>query len=491
MVASLLDLPVACARYPPVLDLPQLVAQIPLLESALAGSKSLQIQWLAPDKIGYLPLAAGWWLGGATLGPRLGLVFAIVLSVLAVFVLARRLGAPVEHGALASVFVLSRPLHVGLLNFTVGMLPFFLWIDELRRPFPGSTWRRSVVRAFVFGWILYFSHALLLASAAGLTLVAGIRRRPDWHGLTARLLGLAPSFTAATVWYLHIAQAGWRSHPHWILSPLQRLSEPRVWRLYLLGSVQGWEEPLILLALLTWAALCLAGRRGLRDHPRPALPWRFVGCMLIVAWLGPEGVGDTFFFAQRWVPLAAILALLALPRARIRRGLAAAFALVVVLAWSATVSAAWRRFDREEMSGFREALAAIPVRAHLLTLDYLRISPRFFVLPFFQMGAYAQLERGADPASSFADLPTSPVVYRPLPREVPWTRRLENFPLALRKGDLRYFDQLLLHADLNTRDRLVERFSGLAVVAGKDSWWLLSIGRPRRLDPKDPGGERP
>ena len=475
IAALLLVAPVAWARYPPVLDLPQLVSQARLFGEALGGSSTYRIQWFAPDKIGYFPILLGWWMGGAAWGPRLGLALSIVLGAGAVFVLARRVGTPPEHGALAAAFVLARPLHVGLLNFVVGTLPFFLWIDELRQPVGRRDGRRAAGRAFLFGWALYFSHALLLAGAVGLTLVAAMRRRPEWRGLAARLSGLGPAFLACALWYLHLARQGWRSHPHWILGPVERLTEPRAWRLYLLGSVRGPEEPLILAALALWAVLCLAGagKRALPDATSPLL--RFAGCMLGVAWLFPEGIGDTVFFAQRWAPLAAILVLLALPRAPIRRGLAAGFALALIVAWSATVSAAWRGFDREEMPGFGTALAAVPAHARLLTLDFLRISPRFFALPFFQMGGYAQIERGAEPASSFADQPTSPVVFRHLPRPVPWARRLENFPLALGTGDLRYFDDVLLHADPDTRDRFLARFPGLTPAAGAGNWWLLSV----------------
>jgi hypothetical protein len=488
---SALALPVLLVRRPPVLDLPQLTAQIRLLDRVIAQGGDEVVQWLAPDKIGYLPVAVGWWLGGATWGPRLGLALAILLGIAAVFLLARRVGAPPEHAALASIFVLARPLHVGLLNFVVGTLPFFLWLDELRRPVAPKGGRRAAWRAFLFGWALYFSHALLLAGAFGLTLAMFVRRRPDVRGLGARLAGLAPALVACGVWYGELASAGWRSHPHWILDPLQRLLEPRAWRLYLLGSVQGPEEPLILGALVLWAALCIFGARGRRWPTASAPLATFGGLMLGVSWLAPEGIGDTVFFAQRWAPLAAIVALLALPRARVSRRLAALFACAVVVGWSSTLSAAWRGFDRQEMRGFDEALAAMPRGAHLLTLDFQRISPRFFALPFFQMGGYAEIERDAALASSFADLPTSPVVHRDLPRPVPWTRRLENYPLGLKASDLGYFDHVLLHADPEMRDRLVTRFPVLSVAAGDGFWWLLSVRAAIEPPAAPPSGSVP
>ena len=490
-VAGLFAVPAFLVRYPPVLDLAQLTSQVRLFDRCLAGADGWAIQWLAPDKIGYLPVAVGWWLGGAVWGPRLGLALGIVLGVGAVFLLARRVGAPVEHAALAAVFVLGRPLHVGLLNFVVGSLPFFLWIDELRRPVARGEGRRALLWAFGFGWLLYFSHALLLAGAIGLTLVAALGRRPDWRGLALRLAGLAPAFAACALWYRGLAAAGWKSHLHWIFGPGQRLVEPRVWRLYLLGAVQGPEEPLLLAALVLWALLCVAGARGREWPPASAPLLRFAACMAAVAWLFPEGVGNTVYFAQRWSPLAAILALLALPRARVRPRLAAGFALAVVVSWSAVLGAAWRGFDRQEMRGFGAALASLPAGSHLLTLDFLRITPRFFTLPFFQMGGYAEIERDAVLASSFADLPTSPVVYRHLPRAIPWTPRLENYPLGVTANDLWYFDAVLLHADPDTRDRLVTRLPALSVTNGDGFWWLLSVRRgPSPFDAAPPGGSR-
>jgi hypothetical protein len=483
LVAVLLAAPALVVRYPPVLDLAQLTSQVRLFDQVLGGLSGYSIQWLAPDKIGYLPVAAGWWIGGADWGPRLGLAFAIAIGVGAVFLLARRVGAPLEHAALAAVFVLGRPLHVGLLNFVVGSLPFFFWIEELRCPVARGGGSRALLRAFIFGWLLYFSHALLLAGALGLTLVAAWRRRPDLRTLALRLAGLTPAFVACAIWYRGLAAAGWKSQMHWILGPGQRLLEPRVWRLYLLGVVQGPEEPMLLAAVAIWALLCVAGTRGRPWPPASGTLLRFAACMAAVAWLFPEGVGNTVYFAQRWAPLAVILALLALPRARVRRRLASVFALAVVVSWSAVLGASWRGFDRQEMRGFPATLAKLPKGARVLTLDFLRITPRFLFLPFFQMGGYAEIERDAVPATSFADLPTSPVVHRELPRDVPWTPRLENYPLGLAASDLRYFDDILLHADPETRDRLVARFPVLSVAAGDGFWWLLAVRPPGSAAP--------
>ena len=484
-VTAALVLPLLRARYPPVLDLAQLVGQVRLLGEALGGSGTLRIQWLAPDKIGYFPLAVGWWVGGATWGPRLGLALAIAAGIAAVFLLARRLGAPAEHAALASIFVLARPLHVGLLNFVVGSLPFLLWLDELRRPVVRGQERATALRAFLFGWALYFSHALLLLGAAGVTVIAAVRRRPDWRGLAVRGIALVPALSAGVFWYLGLAAAGWRSRPHWVLSPLDRLLEPRLWRLYLLGSVQGPEEAMLLGALALWALLCLAGARGrIRPEARPLT--RFAFCLLAAAWLLPEGFGDTYYFAQRWAPLAAIVGLLALPRARVRPRLAAGFALAVVVSWSAVLGAAWSGFDRQEMRGFDAALEAVPTGVHLLTLDFERLSPRFFVLPFFQMGGYAEIERGAVLAWSFADQPTSPVVHRQLPRRIAWTPRLEIYPQRVRARDFRHFDDVLLHADPALRDRVLGQFPELSTRAGGGFWWLLSVRHDPPQEDADP-----
>src|SRR5512143_2202321 len=69
---ALAALPVATVRYPPILDLPQQLAQIDLAGRALGAEASVyRIQWWQPDKVAYPLLALARFAGGEAWGPRL------------------------------------------------------------------------------------------------------------------------------------------------------------------------------------------------------------------------------------------------------------------------------------------------------------------------------------------------------------------------------------------------------------------------------------
>ena len=192
----------------------------------------------------------------------------------------------------------------------------------------------------------------------------------------------------------------------------------------------------------------------------------------------PDTLGDTTLFSQRWMPWACIMGLLALPPAGVARRWRLGAAIAVVASQAIVTSYFWHRFDRLEMSGFRECLAAVPDHSRLLELDFVRFSPtiRMRLGPTFQMAAYAQLDRDVTLGYSFADAPTSLVVFKHGDWPWPWTRMLELRPELLQPGDLDYFDYILLHAHESTRRLIGDRIGRLKAVAGHDSWWLYRVG---------------
>ncbi len=201
------------------------------------------------------------------------------------------------------------------------------------------------------------------------------------------------------------------------------------WSYWALGGLRGPWESVLLLALVAWAVWTL----------RPANPKRKEGDAWLarlallfwaLTWVVPDTLGDTTLFSQRWMPWACIMGLLALPPAGVARRWRLGAAIAVVASQAIVTSYFWHRFDRLEMSGFRECLAAVPDHSRLLELDFVRFSPtiRMRLGPTFQMAAYAQLDRDVTLGYSFADAPTSLVVFKHGDWPWPWTRMLELRP---------------------------------------------------------------
>lgn len=476
LLAALLVLtvgPPLAARYPPILDLAQQAAQVRLFDRALEDPDGLyRIQWSGPNKLSYPILAAALAIGGASWGPRLGLIACAALFVAAIVVLGRRFRRPPEHAALAAVFLYSGSYYGGFLNFVVGAAAFAWWLIE-QAELPERPDRRAWLRLTLAAVALYLCHALWLAAAGFALLVAGSRRawrRPVGVGL----LALAPFVLATAFWYASLADTRWSAGLRYDSTPWQRLARVELWSTFPLGGLRGPWEPGLELAVLAWALFCLRPsnrRRGDSDRwlARLALGFALLSPLL------PDAVGDTAILDHRWAPWAVILGLLALPPPGLPRRWAALAPLVLVVAHTVVTARVWRAFDREEMAGFASALAAVPDGARLLELDFARWSPRFWAPPTYHAAAYAQLDREVTIGYSFAGVPSSLVVFREGDWPWPWTRGLEHHPEQLAPTDLDHFDFVLLHA-AEPMQRAIARHTGrLEPVTGAESWRLHRV----------------
>ena len=180
-----------------------------------------EIQWLNPNKLSYPILAVGMWIGGTQWGPRLGLLGCGIVFVGSLLWLAKRLGRPLEHAALASVFLYSACYYAGLLNFLVGALPFALWVGEIGGQDREEPELRRFARLFGIALLLYLSHALWLAIAGLMLLFPGARcrrARTLWLGG----LALTPFLLATLVWYAGLADRRWGLQAKYYIPPLQR-----------------------------------------------------------------------------------------------------------------------------------------------------------------------------------------------------------------------------------------------------------------------------
>jgi len=467
-VVFLLVAPLAVARYPPVLDLAQQSAQTRLLRQALEHPEGpYEIQWSSPNKLSYPLLAMAMAIGGVEWGPRLGLLACSACFVAGIFWLTKRLRRPWEHALLASVFAYSSALYGGFFNFLVGALFFAIWLGLQSAEEPEADGRRWV-KLFAAAIGLYLSHVLWLAAAAYLVVVVG-PRHGSWRERLRGLLVLSPLVAATALWYFSLRDDRWGTRVRYEVSLLDRLAD---WHAWLLGGLRGRTEIVLLLGIGIW--LAFGFRRG---NPQRGEGDRWLAkvalALLALCLVLPEMIGDTTLLFVRFGPWAAVCAVLACPPP----GWRARWHLLVpgaaVLAFALVTTTAWREFDRKEMAGFGESLAAVPDRSSLLELDFVRFSRKFWLSPFFQNSAYAQLDREVRIGYSFASTPSSLVVYKTLGWTFPWTRGLEMHPEWLAPSDLDQFDYVLLHANELLTRRMSEQIFAAQPVAGNGDWHLF------------------
>lgn len=453
--AAAVAVPFLAVSIPPIADLPQQSAQIRLLAEAVGeGGGELVVQWWHPNKLGYLPLAAGWAVAPPLAAGRVGMLLLGVLWVGAVHGLARAAGRPAGSAAVASLFFFNHVTYWGFLNFLAGFPVFCLGLVLLhrrgRRP---AAWRELPWTLSVAA-LLYSAHVLWLAASLLLLAGWGLRHRWRLRSWVLRLLPFLPFLALVAVWYPTFTAGGFDSETTWGRSPLGRLHPG--WLLNsAFGGLHGGAETAVAVAVLLWLALgAWPRRRGYESEgdadgePERRVDGGLLAAglfFLLLALVLPGVHQHTIFFASRWLPVAAALLVLAVPAPPLRPALRLAFPLLLVAALSAATTAAWIGFERAELAGLHRALDRLTAEGRLLGLDFVRTSERIRGYPYYHLYAYGQVLRGVDLARTFADEASSLVVHRDLPRSYPWTPGLDWRARKVRRSDVPHFRQILIH----------------------------------------------
>lgn len=464
--------PFLAVTFPPITDLPQQTAQVRLLGEALAGSEAYEVQWLHPNKLGYLPLAIGWWIAGPLAAGRAGLVALALLWVAAVHVLARSTGRPPAAAMLVTVFFFSHPTYWGFLNFLVGFPAFVLWYLLVSKLGPRVGWRGGTLLVAA-SFLLYSAHVLWLAAAMIWLVAASLLDGRPVAEVLRRLGWLLPALVAVGAWYSAFTASGMDERTFWGRPPWVRLSPS--WMLpAILGGLKGGTEAVVVLVVLGWCLLGLVQHRGelaAAGDKRLAL----VGLAFFAAALAlPEVHRHTIFFAARWIPSAAVFLVLACPAPRLRPAFAIGVPALVVVTFVTATAAAWTGYEQEELAGLSESLEALPEDPAVLGLDLVRTSPRIHAFPYYHLFAYAQVLRGGELNRSFADDASSLVVFPELPWKYPWTDRLDWRPELFRVSDRDYFDYVLVHAGAQGHGFFL-RDPNLEVLTGDRPWRLYRV----------------
>jgi len=460
------------APYLPFTDLPQHAAAIATLR-----------HWGDPQWKGqeYFALALGrsqyllYYLAGALLAFPLGtaeranlvLLSATALAFpLALRSLLRAVRADERLALFAAPLFWSQSLLIGFFNY-LAALPLLLWglslaVRDAQDPRPRRTALLAAVAVALF--YLHLSAFLLFAPAALVAWLA-LGRRPRALLWIVPAAALALAFLATSP-VVHPATVGWTQ-------PMSVLFEPPGNALRnlpgaLLDIWPGSYDEIVLLALLAAAAL-LAWPQTRDPDARPLLrgvaaAWCALAALLYLAF--PVSIGWLWQLNERYAIAFALLAALLL---RPARGLRGALPLLLVAAaslFSAGLAAGQIRGFTREVDGFDAVLEAAAPGRRLVSLVYDHDSAWAKFSPYLHFGSYYRARKGGVASFSFAELPQSPLLYRPEtvpPRKPPhW----EWEPWRFRNDvDGLYYDYILVRGSLDP----------LARAGAGPTWHILSL----------------
>lgn len=467
-------IPFLVVRWAPITDLPQHVAQIPLLLDALGNPDSpYAVQWLTPYSLVYAIIGVCWLLFGSIEAGKIALLAIGLISTIALHATAARRGRPVATAVLLSVLFFSQVTYWGFYQFALGWPAFLLWLEIVRREYRSVAGEIAALAAC--SALLYVSHVLWLGVAIGWLAIGDLIFRRRWKSMAYRLAAVIPVLALVAIWYPTLAEYGFDSNTIWTLNPLERIIS-LVWLFTAtLGGLFGPVDYIVYAALILWAIAGIAQHwKKLRFSVDVELV--LLGSLFIlVALCLPDCVQRTINFAKRWIPFGTALLLLGLPAPRIRHPLVPGIIAGLVLAvYCAMTAASWVRFEETEMTGFTHALERLPRTQRVLSLDFVKHSEILRGRPFMQAFAYGQVLKGGTLNFSFADFGPSLVRYKE-PREIPWSESLEWYPSTFdKKKDLRYFDYVLIN-DTGSLHQSAIRAPELEPVTHRERWRLYRV----------------
>ncbi len=470
---ALAVLPILLTPFPPSTDLPQHIAQVRLFKEALANPAGpYVIQWAAPNTLIYWLLLGLWALLPVEFIARAALILIVLAWVTSIHWLAMKKGRSQAAAVAASLLVFNQSFYWGFLNFLVGFPVFVIWFklvsDDARR----ITWKRWTALA-VMSFLLYGSHALWVAAGGVVLVLFGVLQKIRPRVLLLRISTMVPVGIVAMIWYPNMSAArsgaGFDVAAHWapFFDRLGSFLDAAF------GGVRGPVETVAFVFVLLWAGLSIyqnaARLRTQVDRDLLAVALFFAAVVLVF----PDKFANTIFFSSRWFPAAMVFLLLALPAPRLRGVSVKAVALAVAAVFFLNATFFWRKYDRVELSGFRESLDSIPASSRVLGLDLVKESEFIKGRPFLQIFAYAQVYHGGELSFSFAEHYSGLVAYR-IKRESKWTPGLDWHASKVKRSDFTSFDFVLVGGDA-TDFGILGKFGELAPVTATGNWRLYRI----------------
>jgi len=442
----------------PFTDLPQHVAAIGTLRHWWDPVwKSREYFTLALGQTQYLL----YYLLGAALAFPLGTAERanlVLLSLVAVAfpfslrALLKALRGDTRLALFACTLFWSQSLLIGFFNY-LAALPLTLWALALALREAEAPSRRTLLLlagAAVALFYLHLSAFVFFAPAAALASVAMPRLAPlrEWP---RRLAWAAPVAVLAVLWLVnspvvHPQSVGW-NQPMGVYweepgAALRNVVDA------LLDIWRGPEDEWCLLALLAAAAVLAWPQR--RDPDEQSWRRGMVAAWVVLAGLlylaFPISIGWMWQLNERYVLLLALLAPALLRPARGARG-AAPLLLVAAtgLFAAATAFGNARAFDRE-VGPFDSVLARAQPGRRLIGMMFEQNSRYAKFSAFLHFQAYYRARMGGVASFSFAELPQSPLRYRPENAPPPHPAGWEWHAGTFRNDvDGVYYDYVLVH----------------------------------------------
>lgn len=203
MALILCALPVMYPAYPPMVDLPQHVGAVAVIESVLMGDHPyamlLDMTWLTPYWLGYLLV---WLVGqifGYVWGAKIVIAAAIWCFVLACRAIRRYVGAPHVLDWLLVVVPFGFAFEWGFLNFLIALPLGVLALLQYFRFLDGQS-RWWVVSGFFA--LLFFAHVLVTAFFGAVCLLVSMRKERALKQVLISWLPLMVVIPLGVLWVL-------------------------------------------------------------------------------------------------------------------------------------------------------------------------------------------------------------------------------------------------------------------------------------------------
>jgi hypothetical protein len=504
-LAALWVLPLWVVGFPPMVDYPQQLALAAILrwygDPARRFRETYELALWAPHGLFKLLTAGLAWVMPINVAGKL-VVSASLLGVgWAALALCRRTGRPGWYALLALALTYGTIFYWGfvdnLIAYPLALGGVAMADGLLDRPRFGARPWLALAAVTVLFYTVHLQFLLLFAGMVGwLAVCRWPRWRSDPRSLALRLSALLPGLAACGA----VMAYGVLRSPIGVISeyerrmrsapPLRLPSSAKLARLpeLLFGPYPdrtGW----VLAGLLVLAAVLAV---LFRDRSADRSSWqdrlfrtRFA---TLAAWLFllymvlPEFRGG-YLIAERVAPLAAMLAVVALPPLLPeRRRLVAAVVMAVFVFQLGQTLSAFLRF-RTESAGLAELLAGTEPGRNLAGLVFARESASWPGMPvYLHFPAYYQVEKGGRTLFSFAELFQTSARFRPgqswdeLLREWnDWNPRF--FDYGRHGGRFHYF--LVRGGPLEVAEAFhgdPERLGLVGRTAGE--WWLFEREAP-------------
>jgi hypothetical protein len=499
-MAALWVLPLWVTPFLPMVDYPQQLALAAILrwygDPVRRFRETYELALWAPHGLFKLLVAGLSWILPIDVAGRLVVSLCLVAVGAGALALCRRAGRPAAYALLALALTYNYAFFWG---FVDNLLAYPLVLGGLaladglfERPlFTARSW----LALAAVGLLFYTVHLQFLLIFAGAVGWLAICRLPGWRRLTLWLSALVPGVAAGLA---AMAYGVLRSPAGVITAYELRMRQAPPVRLPLLAKLRYIPELLfgptadrssvislgLLLAAVGLAVVfrAPAAEREVADGPRQDLLFRtrfatlagWIACLYLVL---PEFRGG-YLIAQRIAPLAAMVAVTALPVPRVDRWRLVAWlaAALVVFQLGQTLTA-FIRF-RTESAGLASLLEDAKPGQNLAGLIFERNSASWPSMPvYIHFPAYYQAFKGGRILFSFAELFQTSARFRPgqswdgllmewnewSPQLFDYDRHAERFRYFLVRGD---------------RGDVAEAFGGDPARRGlrgwqAGNWWLF------------------